>query len=219
MKQVQNEIVSGYNTDVKPMELTPNQELALGRMSRLVIGAIYLFPAQAFHTKKAEQSPTGYSNRAVCYEIAADGTVNAIKTLSYSALRAAYLGRVTETSAIPVIEAEDRDGLKRAKAGSVSFVSNMKGGQAPIAAKDHNGVKTAVITAPFAIKVTGRSDFYTTVLERREDGRYDMQVAEDGNLAIATRNDYEFEYIVPTKEMLSVMNPTKDCAELKDYFL
>ena len=71
----------------------------------------------------------------------------------------------------------------------------------------------------FALKVTGRSDFYTTVLERRDDGRYDMQVDSNGNLAIATRNDYEFEYVVPTKEMLESMNPEKDMAKLKDYLL
>ena len=218
MKQIQTELIDGYTSDIKPMELTPNQELALGRMSRLVIGAIYLFPAQVFHSKKTEYSPTGYSNRAACYEIAADGSIIAIRTLSYSALRAIYLGRITETSKIPIVRAENRDGLYRPVRGT-EFISNKKGGEPPIDTIEKDGVKVRIIKYPFALKVTGRSDFYTTVLERRDDGRYDMQVDSNGNLAIATRNDYEFEYVVPTKEMLESMNPEKDMAKLKDYLL
>lgn len=220
MKQIQTELMPGYVADVKPMALTETQEASLSRQSRLVIGTTYLFPAQAFHSKKNEQSPTGWSNRAACYAIAPDGTITGIVTLSYSALRAAYLGRVTETSEAPAIEAEERDGVMRAKANSgVAFISNIKGGRAPLAAVVLNGEKTAAITAPFALKVTGRSDFYTTVLERRDDGKFDMQVDAEGNLAIATRNDYEFEYVVPTKEMLESVNPAKDMAELKDFLL
>jgi len=214
MKQIVNELSNGYAADIKPMELTESQELALSRMSRLVVGATYLFPAQIFHAKPTENSATGFSNRAACYEIADDGSITGIKTLSYSALRAAYLGRVTADAEIPVIEAEEREGLKRAKAGQASFVSNIKGGQAPIQKLEKDGKKTAIITAPFALKVTGRGEFYTTILERRDDGRYDMQVDANGNLAITSRNDYEFDYVVPTKEMLESINPVKDMPEL-----
>lgn len=219
MKGIQTEIVSGYNADVKPMEATPNQELILGRMSRLIKGAIYLFPAQVFHTKKSGRSPTGYANRAVCYEFTADGTLNAIKTLSYSALRALYLGYVTEDYHIPMIKSEFRDGLIRPKKGMVNYISNIKGGEAPVEIRDLNGIKTIVIAYPFALRVTGRADFFTTVLNRREDGKYDMAVDPNGNLAIAIRNDYEFEYVVPSKEMLESVTPQKDVPELEEYFL
>ena len=218
MKQIQSELIPGYSSDVKPMELAIDQDIAFSSRSRLVIGTTYLFPAQIFHTKKTEYSITGYSNRAACYAIASDGTIIGIHTLSYSALRAIYLGRVTDTSEAPIVRAEMREGLYRPIRGT-EFISNKKGGEPPIDAQEKDGVKVAIIKYPFALKVVGRSDFYTLVPERRDDGRYDMKVDVDGTLVVETRNDYEFEYIVPTKEMLESINPKADMAELKDFML
>lgn len=218
MKQIQTELIPGYSSDAKPMELAIDQDIAISRQSRLVIGMTYLFPAQIFHTKKTEYSITGYSNRAACYAISNDGTIVGIVTLSYSALRALYLGRVTENSRVPIVRAEIRDGLYRPIRGT-EFISNKKGFKPTIEAQEKDGVKIAVIKYPFALKVVGRSDFYTLVPERRDDGRYDMKVDVDGTLVVETRNDYEFEYIVPTKEMLESINPTRDMAELKDFML
>ena len=221
MKQIVNELSNGYTLDIKPMEVTETNEIALSRQSRLCIGSTYLFPAQVFHAKPIVFNNSGdtvISNRAACFEISEDGSLTGIKTMSYSALRALYLGRVTYDSDIPTIRAEIRDGLIRPIRGT-AYISNKKGGEPPIEAYMKDGKKVAVIKYPFALKVTGRCEFYTTVLERRDDGRYDMQVEASGNLAIASRNDYEFEYIVPSQEMLESFNPMKDMPELKDYLL
>lgn len=218
MKPIVNELRNGYTLDIKPMEVTESYELALSRMSRLIVGSTYLFPAQVFHAKPSKFSVTGFTNRAACYEIGEGVSITGIKTLSYSALRALYLGRVTPEDDVPVLRAEIRDGLIRPKRGTV-FKSNIKGGEPPIEAYMKDGKKVVVIKYPFALKVTGRGEFYTTILERRDDGRYDMLVDADGNIAITSRNDYEFEYIVPSQEMLESVNPQRDMPELKDYLL
>lgn len=214
-----NEISATYNADIKHMNLTATQESAISRMSNLVIGNTYLFVPQLFHAKPNAQSPTGFSNRAACYEIDPAGNVVGVKTLSFSALRAAYLGKVKELEHIPQVESEERDGVIRAKRGAVSFVSNIAGGQAPISVKEVAGIKTAAITAHFALKVTGRSEYFTTVMNRREDGKYDMATNPDGTLQIQSRNDYDFQYVAPTAEMLKECNPAVDMAALKDYLL
>lgn len=218
MKSLQNEVAkAGYADGLQPMSLTKTQESSLSRMSNLVTGNTYLFPAQVFHAKKNELSPTGVSNRAAAYEFDAAGNYIGVKTLSYSALRAAYLGKVTETSEAPEIEVEDRDGVQRAKRGQASFISNIAGGQAPIAIREVNGVKTAAIQSPFALKVTGRAEFYTTSMVRRDDGQYDME-AENGLLKIVTRNDYEFDYVTDIKAMSDQADP-KEMEALKDFLL
>lgn len=212
--------MSEINSDYKVLgraKLTDNQINSLERSTpNLTTGFTYVIPAQIFHAKEDFRSRTGISNRVVVYEFDAAGVLTARKTLSLSTLRGSYFGIVKKDEPMPEIKSVLRDGLHRAE--NANYVRTIDGVQPALMTREFDGVKTAVITSPYAFKVLGRRDYWQGVFEETEPGRWDMKVNDDDTLQLNVRTDYELQ-AVSVDPLIKQCDLAKDEPNMKDYVL
>lgn len=216
-KNLISEVSSNYSVLGKA-KVTDNQIASIERtMPNLTQGCTYVIPAQIFHCKEDARSNTGYSNRAMAYEFDATGKVVAIKTISLSLLRASYFGIVDDSKPMPEIKAElNNAGLYRAV--NANYVRPIKNGQPALAIREFDGVKTAVITSPFAFKVDGRVNYWQGEFEEVRTGEWSLNVDDNMNLVLNKRTDYALT-CVNASDFMKDCDLAKDAPNMKDYVL
>lgn len=166
----------------------------------LKTGAIYFIPAQVSFIKTVDVNGRQVnSNRVAALEIINNKPTKVV-TIGVSALRASYVGLVSEGK--PELKMELRtegaaSGLYRPVAGQGMRVTTLDN-PAPLEVIERNDAKTVKIATPFAITVKGRNAYWQPKFVEQPDGRYDMAVDDNMNATLRIINDYVLKSVDAT---------------------